>query len=218
MTSHSKTVTLLVTGLMVSSVLTGCQSSDEPLRVPSAAPATSAPVATQSEPSTPVSETPTEAVAQETPPPGSSTSSIDPAGFEGYPPPVVFEPFFARTGTNDIPYPESYGSFHVVEGAVFKNPDRSLGRKGNVQATYSDGQGRSFLLHVNPNFGSYAGTMRAITGHHEVGISICGTSDMSVTHCAAASDDADLTISGLMEAEELDAILQEVVACYQERA
>lgn len=136
--------------------------------------------------------------------------SIDPADFGGFPPRKVGPPTFLGTA-GQVPLPEEVGDYQLLPAAAWVDEGRS-------QGSYEGPDGRQFTFVVHMNFGSYKAMMERLTDHRQVGNSVCGESAAGDTNCAAATKDADLTISpdqgSRFGAEELDGLIDDFLDWY----
>lgn len=136
--------------------------------------------------------------------------SVNPADFGGFPPREVGPPMFLGTA-GQVPLPEALGEYRLLPAAAWVDEGRS-------QGSYEGPDGRQFTFVVHMNFGSYKAMMERLTDHRQVGNSVCGESAAGDTNCAAATKDADLTISpdqgSRFGAEELDGLIDDFLDWY----
>lgn len=157
---------------------------------------------------------PAESSAASAPVPGGEPvvdgDSVNPADFGGFPPREVGPPTFLGTG-GQVPLPESLGEYRLLPAAAWVDEGRS-------QGSYEGPDGRQFTFVVHMNFGSYKAMMERLSEHRQVGNSVCGESETGYTNCAAATKDADLTISpdqgSRFSAEELDGLIEDFLDWY----
>ncbi|NLE96858.1 MAG: hypothetical protein GX596_02570 [Propionibacterium sp.] len=164
-------------------------------------------------PSTSISESPTASPSGSEPSP--TSGGLDPEDFGGHPPAVLLDPLTGPWGGSMIPLPEEIGEYVLTPGGEFISEYSSSG-------AYEGPDGRQYNFVMTSSVGEYVRLMDRMSDHRQVGIAVCGRTTEDFVGCAAASEDADLTIRGMNRSsftdEEFAGLLEDFTDWYLAQA